>query len=86
MTDHRFDVGEVATLNYGSFAGRQVEIIGGLAMRAIVVIGDFRFERETYRALMPNGKVELVAPRFLEKRPVRAANADVLAAETDLTY
>jgi hypothetical protein len=80
MAGHEpFRVGEIVVVTYGRFAGREVEIVGTLATRIVMVIRGCQVEKETYRALMPNGEVWSVVPEYLRKRSWRCANADVLA-------
>jgi ribosomal protein L14E/L6E/L27E len=76
-----FRLGEIVLLTYGRFEGREVEIVDELATRVIMVIRGYQVERETYRVLMPTGKIESVAPQYLRKRGWRSANADALETE-----
>lgn len=62
-----FKAGERARLTCGRWRGREVEIVETLEARVEIIINGVRFERTTYRVLMPHGEIWSVLPDFLER-------------------
>jgi len=58
--------GDKAVLNYGRWAGHEVEIVEPLELRLEMIIGNHRAERVTYRVLMPHGEIWSCLPKFLD--------------------
>jgi len=63
-----FQVGDIAIMTYGQWAGKEVEIVEPLELRIVMILNGYRVERETYRVLMPNGEIWSCVPEFLRER------------------